>query len=171
MAACAYCGSGIIFGGTREGALRYCNARCASRGNLLALSHQLPDSLIQEHLLKVHQGRCPKCGGPGPVDVYMFYRVWSALVITSWNNFQQICCRGCAVKSQLGSTLYCLLLGWWGFPFGLVMTPVQIVRNLGAAVRSPDPSRPSEKLERLVRVNVAGQLAASRPAQPPTLPR
>jgi len=174
MAHCAYCGSGILFGGVRQGAVRYCNARCANRGNLLALSYQLPAGVIQEQIFKVHQGRCPKCGGPGPIDVHMHYRVWSAVILTHWNNLQQISCRGCAVKSQLGSTLYSLLLGWWGFPWGLVMTPVQIFRNLGAAMSSPDPSRPSDKLERLVRVNIAGQVAAAnRPAAPaaPAQPR
>ena len=171
MARCAYCESVIIFGGARQGALRYCNARCAARGSLLNLSHQLPDSLIQEQLMKVHQGRCPKCGGPGPLEVHMSYRVWSALVITNWNNTQQISCRGCAVKNQLGSILYCFLLGWWGFPWGFVMTPVQIFRNLGAAMSSTDPLRPSDKLQRLVRVNIANQLAASRPAAPPVQPR
>jgi hypothetical protein len=167
MAQCAYCGSGIIFGGTRQGNLRYCNADHANRGALLAFSHQLPDSAIQEQVLKVHQGRCPKCGGPGPVDVHMYYRVWSALVLTSWNNNQQISCRGCAVKTQLGSALFCLLLGWWGFPWGLVMAPVQIIRNLDGAANPPDPSRPSPKLERLLRVNIASQVAAAnRPAAP-----
>jgi hypothetical protein len=101
----------------------------------------------------------------------MSYRVWSALVITNWNNTQQISCRGCAVKNQLGSILYCFLLGWWGFPWGFVMTPVQIFRNLGAAMSSTDPLRPSDKLQRLVRVNIANQLAASRPAAPPVQPR
>jgi hypothetical protein len=101
----------------------------------------------------------------------MSYRVWSALVITNWSNLQQISCRRCAVKSQLGSALFCLVLGWWGFPWGLIMTPVQIFRNLGAAMDSPDLSQPSDRLERLVRVNIAGQLAASRPASPPAQPR
>jgi hypothetical protein len=167
MAQCAYCGTGIIFGGKRQGNLRYCNALCAARANLLAFSHQVPDSVINEQLQKVHQGHCPKCGGPGPVEVHTSYRVWSAVILTNWNSYQQISCRSCALKRQLGSTAFCFFLGWWGFPWGLVMTPVQIVRNLSAAMSTPDTLRPSDKLERMIRINIASQIAANRAASPP----
>lgn len=168
MAQCAYCGTGILFGGRRQGDQRYCNALCAARANLLAFSRQVPESVINEQVQKVHQGRCPKCDGSGPVEVYMSYRVWSALILTRWSSQQQISCRGCAIKSQLGSTAFCLFLGWWGFPWGLILTPVQIVRNLSAAMRAPDPLRPSDKLERMIRIHIASQMAASRPAQSPS---
>lgn len=165
MSRCGYCGTGILFGGKRQGDQRYCNALCASRASLLAFSRQVPDSVIQEQVQRVHQGRCPKCSGSGPVEVYMSYRVWSAVVLTRWSSHQQISCRGCAINSQLISSAFCLFLGWWGFPWGLVMTPVQLVRNLSAMGSAPDASHPSDKLERMIRINIASQLAASRKVQ------
>jgi hypothetical protein len=29
---------------------------------------------------------------------------------------KRVCCRSCAVKSQLGGALFSLAFGWWGFP-------------------------------------------------------
>ena len=79
MAKCDYCGSTIIFGGKRQGDLRFCNDRCLGNGGLLLVSRQVPENVVHESLWKVHQGRCPKCTGPGPVDVHVSHRVWSAL--------------------------------------------------------------------------------------------
>jgi hypothetical protein len=162
MAACAYCGTTIVFGGSRSGNLRYCNATCAQRGSLLALSRQIPEPVVQEKVFAVHQGHCPKCGGSGPVDVHTSYRVYSFLIMTRWVNTPQVSCRRCGLKQQMTAAAISLLLGWWGFPWGLIMTPVQIVRNLSGAFSGPDPLRPSATLDRLVRVNIASQSA--RPA-------
>jgi hypothetical protein len=37
---------------------------------------------------------------------------------------------GTAGKS-LGYTLLSLLLGWWGFPWGIIYTPMALITNLG----------------------------------------
>jgi hypothetical protein len=55
-------------------------------------------------------------------------------------------------------------LGWWGFPWGLIMTPVQIGKNIFGIVKSPDDSKPSEKLENLVRANIASQMLKDQQA-------
>src|SRR5512140_3815075 len=125
MAKCDYCASTIIFGGKTDANGRFCNDKCRGRGALLAISRQLPATAIQEQVWKVHQGACPKCGGVGPVDVHVSHKVWSALVVTSWSSTPQISCRPCGQKSQLAGAGFSLFLGWWGFPWGLVMTPVQ----------------------------------------------
>ena len=39
------------------------------------------------------------------------------------------------------------------------MTPVQVIRNVIGMSSSPDPLKPSEKLERLVRLNLAASVA------------
>jgi hypothetical protein len=159
MAKCGYCGATIVFGGSRIGDQRYCNAACAQRGKFLALSRQLPDAVVNQQVLAVFQGRCPKCGGSGPVDVHTSYKVYSFLILTRWVNTPQVSCRPCGVKKQMAGAAISLFLGWWGFPWGLIMTPVQIGRNLAGAFSSADPARPSDKLERLVRVNIAAKAA------------
>ena len=166
MAKCAACGSTIIFGGVRQGDLRYCNADCHRRGVLLAVAAQIPTEVIERQIGIPHQGPCPKCKGNGPVYVHMSYRVWSALVITSWRSIPQISCRSCGTKTQLGNTLFCLVLGWWGIPWGFILTPVQIGRNIYGIIKGPDPMAPSEGLEKAVRVILAARAVSRQKSQP-----
>jgi hypothetical protein len=157
MGKCDYCGSTIVFGGKREGDLRFCNDGCRVRGQMLSLSRQLPESLVHESLWSVHQGKCPKCQGPGPVDVHVSHRVWSALLLTRWNSIPQISCRSCGIRSQLASAGFSLLLGWWGFPWGFIITPVQLGRNIFGMMKGPDPARPSAHLERALRLSIVAK--------------
>ena len=155
MAKCDYCGTTIIFGGKKDANGRFCNQKCQGRGALLALSKQVPEATVREQVWKTHQGPCPKCGGSGPVDVHVAHKVWSALVLTSWSSTPQLSCRPCGRKSQWAGAGFSLLLGWWGFPWGLILTPVQIGRNLVGIGKSADASSPSPELEKLVRMTIA----------------
>src|SRR6516165_7060227 len=161
MTKCGYCETIIIFGGKREGSSRFCSDRCREAGVFLAISKQIPDSLVQEQVWKVHQGTCPKCGGSGPIDVHTSYRVWSALLLTNWSSTPQLSCRSCGLKTQLADTLFSLALGWWGFPWGVVITPIQVGRNLAKVARPPEPSRPSAQLEGLLRMILAKQAVST----------
>jgi hypothetical protein len=158
MAKCDYCSSTIIFGGKRDANGRFCNKKCQGRGALLAISRQLPDSDVQDRVWKVHQGLCPKCSGAGPVDVHVSHTVWSALILTSWSSAPQLSCRSCGIKSQAVGAAFSLALGWWGFPWGLVVTPIQIGRNFFSMSRPPEPSKPSPQLEKIVRMTIAAQM-------------
>jgi hypothetical protein len=89
------------------------------------------------------------------VDLHTSYRVWSAVVMTQWSSRPAVSCRSCATKRALGDATYSLVLGWWGFPWGPLMTPVQVVRNVVAMVRKPDPAEPSEALRNAVRMQIA----------------
>ncbi|HWS72151.1 MAG TPA: hypothetical protein VN605_08550 [Thermoanaerobaculia bacterium] len=159
MAACATCGTTILFGGVQDAGMRFCNANCHSRGSLLRIAQQIPPDVLQQQTWAVHHGACPKCQGPGPVDVHKSYRIWSIVFLTSWSNTPRVSCKRCGVKGQLGDALFCLFLGWWGFPWGLVMTPVQIVRNLTGVFRASSPTGPSPDLERAVGLAVAATAA------------
>jgi hypothetical protein len=54
----------------------------------------------------------------------------------------------------MSDALFSLACGWWGLPWGPIMTIVQIVRNF--AGNEADPSKPSPRLEKLVRLRLAG---------------
>jgi hypothetical protein len=166
MAACNACGTTILFGGTTLGEARYCNGRCAQRGQLLSISRRIPPDVVVNSVSKVFRGACPKCQGPGPVDVHISYRVWSALLMTRWQSFQHVSCRSCGVKAQLGDALFSLVLGWWGFPWGLIMTPVQITRNIAGAIKNESEMGPSPELENVVRISLAAS-AVNQPQAPP----
>jgi hypothetical protein len=161
MAKCDYCGSTILFGGKRDANGRFCNQRCQARGGLLAISRQIPDATVNEQIWKAHQGPCPKCQGSGPVDIHVSHKIWSAVFLTSWNSTPQVSCRSCGMKDQAAGALYSLALGWWGIPWGLVLTPIQVGRNIYGMLRPPESSKPSKELEKIIRLTMAANAVRS----------
>jgi hypothetical protein len=157
MAACAYCNSSILFGGVKDADQRYCNAKCAGKGRVLSAASTLPAELVEEQVRAVHSGRCPKCGGSGPIDVHISHRAMSALVITRWSSHPLVSCVSCGTKAQLRDAGVTFLFGWWGFPWGLIFTPVQLGKNLYALAKKHDPRRPPAALYRVVRTNMAAR--------------
>lgn len=165
MAKCGYCRSMIIVGGVRDGEERFCNEKCHQGGQLVALSERIDPADVKAAVSQVHQGLCPKCGGTGPVDVTTSHKVWSAVFMTSWSSNPQVCCRSCGRKSQVGGLVFSAVVGWWGFPWGLIMTPVQVGRNLVGLFKGYDPYQPSPELEDAVRMMLASEVAHAAAAQ------
>lgn len=157
MASCAYCSTTILFGGKRNGDLRFCNDKCEQKGALALIADQLSPADVASYIGSVHRGSCPECSGPGPVDVHTSYRVWSALLLTQWSSRPLVSCSRCGTKQKLGDTAFSLFLGWWGFPWGILMTPVQLGRNIFALLKGPDPASPSPALEKILRLHLAAQ--------------
>lgn len=162
MASCAYCNTRSLFGGKRDGDRRYCNEKCLHQGLLSDAASQLSPADVQAHIFRVHRGNCPKCDGPGPVDVHTSYRVYSVVMMTSWSSRPLVACARCGTKQKIGDTVFSLFLGWWGLPWGILMTPVQLTRNLLAFGKTPDPETPSPALEQVLRSHLAAQLLANQ---------
>ena len=160
MATCSYCRTTILFGGQQVGSYRFCNQKCASKGAYLQIASRIPAEVVQQHVWAVHHGLCPICKGSGPVDVHTSYRIYSVLIMTSWRNQPRISCRSCGVKAKLGDMAVSLVAGWWGFPWGLIMTPVQVGRNLIGIVRSSESMGPSAQLETTIRTAMAERAVA-----------
>lgn len=165
MANCSYCDSFILFGGKTDQTGRYCNARCQQAGNLLALSARVPEQEVDRLVQEVFHSSCPRCKGPGPVDVHKAHQVWSALVMTSWSSRPALSCKSCGTKRQIGAVAFSALFGWWGFPWGLVLTPVQIARNIGEMARGASAGNPSQLLQKFVRIQAGARVAMTRPAK------
>jgi len=165
MASCATCGTTILFGGKRLGDLRFCSDKCVVQGQYLAVAAQVPESAAMELAGRIHAGLCPRCKGPGPVDVYKSFSIWSAILLTSWKTQQHICCRACGSKAQYQALLQSAVAGWWGFPWGFLITPVQIARNIGGLRREQSLGGPSPDLVRVMRLELARQAVA--PQGPP----
>ena len=159
-------------GGARSGSQVFCNQKCLTNAYVLSAAQKVPPDVIDRQVEEIFRGNCPKCRGLGPIDVHKIHRVWSALVLTQWSSTPQVSCRSCATKSQWGGVLYSALLGWWGFPWGLILAPVQITRNIAGMFGGPDPSKPSDALRKLVQVNIGLQeLRKSQQNAPPVLPK
>jgi hypothetical protein len=104
------------------------------------------EDYIREQVKAIHQGTCPRCSCSGPVDVHASHWVWSAILFTRWGSSSHICCRKCGRVEQIKASLFSLVLGWWGFPWGFLVTPVQIIRNSIELFGGPSDSKPSENL-------------------------
>jgi len=154
MASCSVCGATIIFGGKKSGDYRFCNDNCYSKGQVLIVSDQIPHDIVETETRNIHQGNCPKCGKDGPVDVHFSYSVWSAAVLTSWKSKVHICCKSCGVKAQAIDLAGSAVLGWWGVPWGFIMTPVQITRNIIGMVKN-NTGEPSDNLRKQVKMHMA----------------
>lgn len=159
MAVCAYCSNTIIFGGVTSGGRLYCSDRCRESARLLVLAGKVPYRLLIRKLDELHRGPCPKCGGPGPVDVHRSYRICSAILVSRWTNIPEVCCKKCAIKSQVVGIVYSLLLGWWSVPWGIILTPLQVIKNIKAMFRKVTPDRPSIELQHVVRIGLAAKIA------------
>lgn len=155
MATCSTCNLTILFGGIRESGLRFCSKKCLQKSPLLRATRSFSEQEVKARVDLVHQGACPNCQRSGPVDVHTSHSVMSFVVLTRWKSAPQVTCLSCGKRAKIKATISSLLLGWWGFPFGLIITPIQISRNLWGLVRNPRDSRPSPELESLVRLNLA----------------
>jgi hypothetical protein len=162
MQTCGYCGCRVLFGGRRSETQVFCSVRCLYRGRVLELSSEVPPDEVQQEVDDVFGGRCPHCGELGPVDVHKYYEVWSFMVVTRWSAGEQISCRSCATNRQLGALAFCIFCGWWGFPLGLVRTPIQITRNIAALCGGPNLLTPSAELRRAIRFRLGEQVLADR---------
>ncbi|MFC1523347.1 hypothetical protein ACFL6N_01015 [Thermodesulfobacteriota bacterium] len=165
MAQCAYCGTTIIFGGKKEGDFCFCNDKCLENGVVIVVAQELPREAVEEAIIEVHQGWCPQCGGPGPVDVHMSHTVYSLLLITNWSSTPNIYCRGCGRKSQARALVFSLFLGWWGFPWGFIFSPIQVVKNVIGILGGPKAGEPSGELEHMVRMMIAADAIENNQAE------
>jgi len=168
MANCAYCNSFLLFGGTKLGPSTFCNAKCLQGARHLTIAQQIPESTIQQAIQQLNLSGCPECRGPGPIDVHTSHMVWSAFILTSWSSKPKVSCRSCGIKSQLGGAGTSMFVGWWGFPWGLIMTPVQIGRNVVGMLSKP--KHPTDHLKRIVGLSLAAQMVAQQRQEMPPPP-
>lgn len=162
MAKCAHCRKFIV-GGKKQGRLRFCNERCYQQGFLTAVADQAAPEVVAERLNAIRKQPCPVCGGEGPVDICTSYTVWSAVVTTSWKDHARLSCARCGRASILRGMAFTSLFGWWGFPFGLVATPWQLINGCKSLRRLPRAGSPSPALQEMVKVQIAQEIQAGQP--------
>lgn len=157
MASCAACGSTLLFVKKKAGGLQFCNEHCVANGQAAIRAQEVSDSQALEYAIRLQQSPCPSCGGSGAVDVFTTHTVWSALVVTVWKSTPAISCKRCALKSQGYATVAGALVGWWGFPWGLIVTPIQLVRNVVAMFQPAEAGSPSKRLLRTAKLELAAK--------------
>ncbi|HEY9130320.1 MAG TPA: hypothetical protein VIM98_01075 [Dyella sp.] len=148
------------------------DARAAIRELLTERGVSLPyletvdmtDEKVHAHAMALRNGACPRCRRHrGIVELRSSHWVWSALVFTRFKTEKHLCCHKCGNRENFKAAGFCLLLGWWGFPFGLLGTPYMVLANFFQIV-GRDRLEPSDALRDLVRRHLGG-MARSRPVQ------
>jgi len=155
MSSCSQCGKSTLFDDRKLDGHHYCSAACAKYHPLVQASDCVPPDVLQRHVAQWRKVACPRCKRQdGTLDVYEHHRVHSMILMTLWSTRRSLCCRRCGRRDQFMSVLYSATLGWWGFPWGLLMTPVQIIRNIAGLCRRAS-EQPSAAFERVVRRQLA----------------
>ena len=49
------------------------------------------------------------------------------------------------------------MLGWWALPWGPIVTPVIVIRNLMGLLEDKDTLEPTEQLEKMARIAMIAQ--------------
>ncbi len=154
MARCDRCGQIIVAGAMRHGDGAYCGERCLQKFVAAALSlAQVSDEEVARRAREVFDGLCPRCMGPGPVDVRTSHIAWGALILSGTSSSPVICCRSCGVRRQMAGLAATFVAGWWSIPWGLINAPVQIARNIGDMMRKQ--TEPTPELIAAIRLELA----------------
>jgi len=73
---------------------------------------------------------CPICNQSfAPLQAAEIQKVRSILLITNHSAEAMIACENCIKKEKNKQLLLNFLLGWWGFPWGLIRTPMALVKH------------------------------------------
>ncbi|MBC3882632.1 hypothetical protein H8K35_14665 [Undibacterium sp. LX40W] len=163
---CDHCGNSARFSPVLDGGQRFCSKSCLRKARLLEISVDISETEIVRHARNIKIGECPDCHRKdSKVEVRYYYRVWSAAIITQWTKRNHVCCRACGRQTNFGSLMFCLLLGWWGIPWGIIITPAQIISNIVEMFKARDEPEPSEELIAVARINLAAARARQQQAE------
>jgi hypothetical protein len=156
MATCASCGNSILWGGVRLNGRRYCGQKCCSQDEFGRFAASIPEQAVKIEAKKIRNGNCPVCSQRGEeIELRKSYKAISYVIMTRWGVYPIISCSSCHRKKVLGDFFLTLLFGWWGFPWGLIITPVQLIRNICAFATDTKTSESSKELCSAVRVMMA----------------
>jgi hypothetical protein len=73
---------------------------------------------------------CPSCGGTAQkLNATLTSEVMSFLIITHYKRQIKIACPRCLDRANNSALTTSLLLGWWGFPWGIIRTIQAIGQN------------------------------------------
>ncbi|MFT4641362.1 MAG: hypothetical protein ACI8T1_004699 [Verrucomicrobiales bacterium] len=163
MATCTYCDSFFFFSGKKEETGNYCNEECQAAGHMMTVSMAFSPEEMEAMVQATHHGACPRCSGPGPVDIHKAHRIASFIMISSWPSESELSCRKCGRKRQASGFIRSGRFGWWSL-HGIILTPIQLTKNIVGMIGGPKPGNPSE----LVRLDAGAKMleAAAQQAKP-----
>lgn len=160
--ACPTCKSMVLFGGVKDGGQTYCKAKCFQQMQVLKMAQSLDPQQVMNFAAAIKNGPCPSCKQQnGPVEIHKTRHVFSMVFMTRYSTQSHVVCRPCGRQKQALALLGCLTLGWWGIPWGLLITPFYSIQNLFALFLGDGAGSPSAALTECARLTLAQQALKS----------
>ena len=153
--ACPSCGLSVLFGGVKHNGAKYCSKKCFEADSTNRFALEIPDNEVEAFAKSIYMGSCPKCNGEGPIDVFKSYFVYSIILYTSYKTKEHVVCKSCAKKEQLKDLSLSAVVGWWGIPFGIIITPIMVLMNSVALLLNPAKKGPTKALFKQARFILA----------------
>ena len=86
--------------------------------------------------------RCSKCGNITAQPRYVIFRhVVSVVLVTITTPVQGLYCSSCARKLAFKASCISAIGGWWGFPWGPILTITNIIRNAFGGTKAPSEEK------------------------------
>jgi hypothetical protein len=170
LGTCHTCDAIILFGGVTRDGHRYCGRRCAEEAELGRAIEMIPAEVAESEALRIRRAPCPLCGrADTDVDLRASFRVTGFLLHTSVSTRRQICCRVCGAREAAKAIAHTMIFGWWGFPWGPVLTPMMVLRNLFAMIPRLRNRRVRADFVDAVRLDIAAGVLAQGQLPPVAL--
>ena len=157
MATCKSCGTMVVFGGKSWNGMRFCSEDCLQTAVTASYAEDIPEDIVLQHAMTIREGPCPVCGGAGPNDFHSVWSVFSIFVMTMHSKKQLFGCQSCGTKFKLKYFISTGIFGWWGIPWGLLITPFLELSNLFGLLRGV-PVGPSEELKQMALMQISAEL-------------
>ena len=109
---------------------------------------------IAEYCALLQALPCPVCRSTAqPLNATLTSKVMSFLVLTTWKKQLAIACPTCLDKLNRDASTSSALLGWWGFPWGVIRTVQALIAN-GKMLKNNHAPHPNDLLKSFVAGNV-----------------
>ncbi|MBI3713798.1 MAG: hypothetical protein HY253_12680 [Burkholderiales bacterium] len=153
---CDYCSNSARYKPTFDSGQRFCSKKCLHAARISEAAVDLTKTEIEQMAEKIRSGVCPVCNEiSSPVEVRFHHTVTSFIVLTRYTKRSSVCCVNCGRKENWKAFVSTFLLGWWGFPWGVFMTPTYLIANLGEMFEGRKVGEPSEDLLREAKFRLA----------------
>jgi hypothetical protein len=119
------------------------------------------EKTVNEYCELLRKLPCPLCNGEyEKLNATITATVMSFLVMTNYRKEFKIGCPDCLDKLNKNATIKSALMGWWGFPWGLIRTPKALMFNSKMKKEHHNPE-PTAVLKTFVSQRV-GRIEANR---------
>lgn len=105
------------------------------------LKKATPQELL-EYSAIIQKLPCPGCGMTSHLNGGITKATMSFILFTKTSVNMHICCGTCLKKARANANTKTILLGWWGFPWGIIKSIQALTYNskISGAINNTEPS-------------------------------